>query len=540
MSLAEFNTQINLFNLQKQLNFAESDKYRLFFEKIYPELVNVRKRISKYYCSDNGRPGIEPVLLLGVSLLQFMERVPDRQAIEQLRYHTGWKYALNQELNAEVFDASVLVRFRNRLTENKEGRMIFEIICNALERAGMISKRSRQRLDSTHVLGFVKRMSDLELIRESLRLALNELKPKLTKQPEFWELLEERYVENRFDYRASEEKLKSKLEQAGEDVWRLLCWLDEKANNKKSGPKCKQLSRVFHERFKVEENKIESIPIQKGCIQNPHDPEALYRTKSQGKHSWVGYMLQVAETVSEKPVVPGEPTKNFITSMVTQNALGSDESGMSETLAEQAEMNMDKPSELYVDGAYVSAKELSKAAQEKRELIGPAISGHKAKGVEFGSEEFTVDIEKRQAICPAGHPSPQCSRVEDRWNGIVEYRFEWSWRCKTCGLRQKCISSRQKHRTLRVGAKHMYLQTRRKEMQTKEFREKMKRRCGIEGTHSELVRGHGARRTRYRGLQKTCLQNYFIGAACNVKRWLKRMTWELTKTPMDKTALQTC
>ena len=55
----------------------------------------------------------------------------------------------------------------------------------------------------------------------------------------------------------------------------------------------------------------------------------------------------------------------------------------------------------------------------------------------------------------------------------------------------------------------------------------MKHRNAIEGTQSELVRGHGLRRARYRGLGKVALQNYFIGAACNVKRWIRREVWQL-------------
>lgn len=55
----------------------------------------------------------------------------------------------------------------------------------------------------------------------------------------------------------------------------------------------------------------------------------------------------------------------------------------------------------------------------------------------------------------------------------------------------------------------------------------MRQRNAIEGTISELVRGYGMRRTRYRGLAKTRLANYFIGAACNVHRWLRLMTWRI-------------
>ena len=52
----------------------------------------------------------------------------------------------------------------------------------------------------------------------------------------------------------------------------------------------------------------------------------------------------------------------------------------------------------------------------------------------------------------------------------------------------------------------------------------MQQRNGIEGTISELVRGHGLRRARYRGLAKLELQNHLIAAACNIKRWLGRLS----------------
>ncbi len=43
-------------------------------------------------------------------------------------------------------------------------------------------------------------------------------------------------------------------------------------------------------------------------------------------------------------------------------------------------------------------------------------------------------------------------------------------------------------------------------------------RAGIEGTISELVRAHGARRARYCGLAKNQLQALFIATAANLKR----------------------
>jgi hypothetical protein len=80
-----------------------------------------------------------------------------------------------------------------------------------------------------------------------------------------------------------------------------------------------------------------------------------------------------------------------------------------------------------------------------------------------------------------------------------------------------------------VGEHHTALQARRQQQQTEAFQQRMKQRNGIEGTQSELVRGHGMRRARSRGLAKVKLQNYFIGAACNVKRWIRRQAWQLAQ-----------
>ena len=101
-----------------------------------------------------------------------MERVPDRQAVEMVKYHLGWKLALNLKLGAAGFHPSALVHFRQRLLEAGKSGLAFGVVLKALEEEGFIAKRSRQRLDSTHILGAVARMSALECVRETLAVAL--------------------------------------------------------------------------------------------------------------------------------------------------------------------------------------------------------------------------------------------------------------------------------------------------------------------------------------------------------------------------------
>jgi transposase len=213
---------------------------------------------------------------------------------------------------------------------------------------------------------------------------------------------------------------------------------------------------------------------------------------------------------------------------VTHAAHQSDELGAEQMDQEQAEMGLEKPPVQYVDGAYVSAEKLVQVQAEGRELIGPAQPAP-CKDGRYSVEDFQINVEERTAICPAGKTNTQCSRLEEEARGKVSFRFEFSTHCHDCPLRGKCLGKDQRHRTIVVGEYHTALQARRREQQTEAFQKRMNHRNGIEGTQSELVRGHGMRRARYRGLAKVKLQNYFIGAACNVKRWIRREAWKLAQ-----------
>jgi hypothetical protein len=635
MSLPDFSTQAELFStagLSASL-FAPTDRYRLFAKLVYPPLAAARSALEKCYCAENGRIALEPVLMLGTSILQFLDGVPDRQAVEMLRYHAGWNFALNRQLGDEVFHPSSLVNFRNRLEEHQQSALGFTLILAALEQAGLVSRQSRQRLDSTQIFGRVARMSRLDCVRETLRLALKELEGALTPEarPSFWLGLWERYVESQTDYRAGSETLARKLAESGTDAWQLLEWLREPARGAlAAGQQVQLLARVFAEQFELpvgpavpapkekivvaasgtpavspaleaaatsvqpptpqtpvpavtgsadaapqaqEPGVAAAVPVAPVAppgtaapsrggsltgppgedpiqapatgssatiqpkhktrlasdrVQNPHEPEATYAVKGQGenKKEHVGYKVQVAETVCEAELAPGEPTRNFILGMVTHPAYEHDEVGALKMEAEQAAMGLDKPPVQYVDSAYISAQKLVQAQAEGRELIGPALPGPQ-KEDRFRVSDFQINLEERQATCPVGKRSTQCSRLVEQSTGKVNYRIEFSTQCHECPLRAQCLGKDQRHRTILVGEHYGALQERRAEQQTHAFKQRMKHRNALEGTQSELVRGHGLRRARYRGLTKVKLQNYFIGAACNVKRWLRREAWNI-------------
>jgi len=508
-----------------------ADFFLFFSQSIYPVLEEQRTALDALYCATNGRPAEDPVCLLGVLLLQFVERLPDRQAVEAMCFDARWRLALHLQEAEGGFDPSLLPRFRQRLLTGGEERVAFDAVLERLVSHGWVPRRSKQRLDSTHVCGLLSALSRLGCVRETLRLALEELEGH-GQLPEFCDPLWERYVESKLDTRLSLEVLKAKTRQAGEDVRVLLVWSGRQDPAVGQRPGMHLLARVFAENYEIDETgSCRLTPAQPpGAMHNPHEPEAQWCSKSTTRDkSWIGYKVQVAETVQEEPRSPGEPTRSVITALATQNATESDPSGMAQVFCEQGEQGMEPPEVLYVDTAYVCAEALHDAQTQGRELRGPARLSPKTGSI-LPVDQFDVRVEDRKAICPAGQTSSQCSRILENKAGKTIYRMEWNKGvCQACPLRDQCLGDRQTHRTIEVGQYHTLLQARRREMQTETFQQDMHHRNGIEGTQSELVRAYGLRHARYRGLAKVRLQNYFIGAACNIRRWFRRLAWEMTQ-----------
>ena len=458
----------------------------------------MRPQLEAAYSKESGRAAIEPVLLLGVCLLQHLEGVPDR------------------------------------LQEHDLAAVGFKAILDGLVDAGLVQRRTHQRMDSTHVLGLVSRMSRVECVRESIRLALEEVAARAPAgpRPAAWQAWWERYVESQLDYRASHDVLVHKLLEAGADAQALVAWARDQGDLAR-GEAVGRLAEVFGQPFAAEAGQPLRTrgkgELDSGRIQNPHDPDATWSAKGTGQQqvSHVGYKVQVAESVEERRLEPGEPTAGFVVGVVTQPAHHSDEAGARTMAAEQASMGLGTPPVLYADGAYVSAERLARARAEAVEIIGPAQGALRRRPGAFTAEDFDVRIDERRATCPAGAGSTQCSRLDGEKAPGVQYRLEWNQGlCRGCPMKDRCLGPGQGHRTLVVGEHHMELQRRRKEQREPGFRERMRRRNAIEGTHSELVRAHGLRRARYRGLGRVRLGNDLAAAACNIQRWLRRVAWE--------------
>jgi hypothetical protein len=127
------------------------------------------------------------------------------------------------------------------------------------------------------------------------------------------------------------------------------------------------------------------------------------------------------------------------------------------------------------------------------ELIGPAqpSANRAGLGSAFRIKAIDIDIAKRRTRCPSGFLSTQCSTIEEAKRQKVIFRLEWSYHSRNCLLRSQSLPARQSHRTIVIGQYHELLQQRRRDQQSPQFKKRMQQRNAIEGTISELSRGHG-------------------------------------------------
>ena len=123
----------------------------------------------------NGRAVEAPWRLALITVLQFMEDLPDRQAADAVRGRIDWKYLLGLELADPGFDASVLCEFRKRLVQGGAEHLLLDALLALCKERGWLKARERQRTDSTHVLAKIRAMNRHMCVGEAMRFALNSL-----------------------------------------------------------------------------------------------------------------------------------------------------------------------------------------------------------------------------------------------------------------------------------------------------------------------------------------------------------------------------
>jgi transposase len=489
-----------------------------------------------------GQPALHPWRLALVSVMQFMENLSDRQAAQAVRARIDWKYALGLELSDEGFDFSALSEFRTRLVHGSLEQTLLDTLLTRCQERGWLKARGRQRTDSTHILGAVKALNQLELVGETLRHALNVLataapewlRPQIP--PEWFE----RYAERIEDYRLPKDKAERATLSAtiGEDGYTLLASI-EQAALQQEWAWLKEVSavRILRQTWAQQYRQVnghaqrltpKQMPPVSEWYRSPYDQDVRYGRKRN--RDWIGYKVHLTECCDDD-------LPHLITQVETTPATQQDHHALQTIQAALADKDL-APQQHLVDAGYISAKRILESRDQYAiDLVGPVHvdpSWQSRTPDAFDVSQFRVDWEQQVVTCPQGAQSSSWHRGKDaKGESVVQVWFAQQT-CQACPLRRRCTTAQVTGRSMTLRfppERHAMLQAVRARQRTPEFHEVYRARCGVEGTFSQTTRNTGMRQARYIGQRKTHLQHLFTALATNI---LRLMCW-LEGTPLAKT-----
>jgi transposase, IS5 family len=120
---------------------------RLIEEAVDFEYVN--ETCEGLYCTDNGRPGYNPLMMFKITFLEFLYTLSDRDVMEALQINLAYKWFVGLDVIETVPDATSLTKFRNRLGAVKF-KELFNGIVEQARTKGLITDRLHI-IDSTHI-----------------------------------------------------------------------------------------------------------------------------------------------------------------------------------------------------------------------------------------------------------------------------------------------------------------------------------------------------------------------------------------------------
>jgi len=507
MDLSHYN-QLNLFGADIMLdNFLDPDELCATIQREISPLIKDTDFEDMY--EGGGRPPISPRIMLLTLIMQFLERLSDRAAANNLKYRLDWKIAFGLPVDFPGIHNTTLVHFRDRLVENEKASYVFDKVLDHLTSLGLVKKGKKQRIDSTHVIGNVRELSRLELLHETLRLFCKDIFPYKGKLDEVLQNYHELYVEKISTRGITNVQREKYINEAGLAMrtfleWEKLSSLSKKILELKS---YETLEIVFKQNFEDKnpdpENspKLIKIATGKDHICSPHETDARYSTK--GGKGWIGYKVQVAETIGDEI--------NFITYTEATDSTDHDGSIVAPYIKDQDEKGI-TPSEVYGDTHYNSEHNINCLEEQGINLKGP-VAPIPNKEISKTNTGFSYDKEKVKVICPIGVES---KKIFFQRNGKTSASFPQN-ECGKCERSEICQPQKRGKR-VQIRFESDTLKNRREEMKTEKYKEDMHHRNGIEGTISGLVRGQGMRRSKYRGKAKALLQNKLIGASANITR----------------------
>jgi len=513
---------------------------------------------------DIGRRSVPPRIVATVMVLQRLEGLSDREAVERFTFDIRWKYACNVSLDYPAFQHTVLVDMRARLRESKSPDRIFDIVLAVAKEGGIVGRK--RVLDSTALYDAVATQDTVTMIRSAIRGLLRvadaalatELRGVLRRDDDY-ERAGKPTCE--WDDAVARDDL---VDALARDAYAALALVDGRALAPDVQQAAALLATVVGQDLETTEDGAFRIArrVAKDRVISTVDPDARHGHKTAAR-GFDGYKGHVAIDPDSEIVTATEVTAGNVGDAGPADALLADllddESVDAETSAEGpapvAETSTERPgpvaetsTERPGPDAETSAEGPAPVAETSTERPGPdaETSAERAEaygdssygtadlverlaeaGIEanmkvqapanrdghFTQDAFAIDTEAGQVCCPNG-VLVQLRAAKDGYG-----HADFGAHCTECPRRDACTSSKT-GRKITVHPKYETLSKERARQRDAAWKQRYRAtRPKVERKIAHLMRRkHGGRRARVRGCVRVGHDFALLAAAVNLHR----------------------
>ena len=485
-----------------------------------------------------GRDSIPPRIVAVVMVLQRLEGLSDREAVDRFTFDLRWKYAAGGlPLEYPSFVHTVLVDMRARLRTSRAPDRIFRIVLDVATSAGMVGRR--RVLDSTPLYDAVATQDTVTMIRSAIRGLL-----RVTGDPLAKEL--RGVLKRDDDYTAAGKPVcdwedkparEALVDALARDAYAVLTYLDGRdlAQDVKQAAELvatvvgQDVEQTEDGRFRIARR------VAKDRVISTVDPEARHghKTAARGFDGYKGHIaidpdaeiITAAEVTAANvadgnvatdlladvvPEAPPDATKPEARPEETASAAEAATVHDIESAAPGAPAN--EPVEVYGDASYGTVeilKKLEAAGAVANVKVQPPV----APEGRFTKEAFGINLRNDTVTCPAGR-LVQIRRRDDG-SGLASFGVA----CRTCPKAAACTDSKE-GRNVQINKDERLLQEARARQNSPEWRDDYKAtRPKVERKLAHLMRRrHGGRRARMRGRERVAQDFVMLCAAVNLQR----------------------
>jgi Transposase DDE domain/Transposase domain (DUF772) len=496
--------------------------HRLFADDAFADLFQ-----------DIGRCSVPPSIVAVVMVLQRLEGLSDRDAVERFTFDVRWKYAAGGlDLEYPSFVHTVLVDMRARLRRSTAPDRIFLRVLDVAKDAGMVGRR--RVLDSTCLYDAVTTQDTVTMIRSAIRGLLRVADDRLA--------TELRGVLKRDDdYKAAgkpvcdwEDKAAREglVDALARDAYAVLAHLDGKSLAEEVKDAAALVATVVGQDLEQTKDGLFRIArrVAPDRVISTVDPEARHghKTEARGFDGYKGHIaidpdteLITAAEVTAGNVGDGSVAKELLADVIPLPADPKDDAASTDkgSVDAPAAAAVDAASsphaaavEVYGDASYGTAEVLvhlenAGAIANVKVQAASAPDGH------FTKDEFRIDLDNDTVTCPAG----RLVQIRRRADGSGQASFGAA--CRSCPLAPSC-SDAKAGRNIRLHKDDRLLLGARKHQQSPTWRAGYRAtRPKVERKLAHLMsRRHGGRRARMRGTERIRQDFLLLCAAANLHR----------------------